>query len=246
MLHGHVTDQEIGDAVRSGTKEGAFNGAVFGAVGGINAMGQFGVSAIGMAYSGLGYYVALQSYLSGNVEAGDFESAMAMIGAVSSVPGLVGDSVLGARGLTAALENSCTGPKSFVNIKSVSKAVANAEHPNSPPYAGDAIDFNTGRTQYFVRIMHIGNMHSSEGGFLTTAESVIGKSRSELKQMFALQGDVVGIQVVKVPPGIRMRAGRVAAQPNWGNNNPGNAVQYQLLEDIADDNFSGQIIPVEP
>jgi RHS repeat-associated protein len=247
LLHGHVRNQEIAQAMTVGFKQGAIAGAFLFGVGSIGSIGQVGVSAVGMVYSGIGFLSAYQSYSSGNIEAGDFESAMAAATAVLSTPGLARGSVLGARGLTAALENYYGGPKNFINIQRVPMELANEGYPtDSAPYAGAAIEFETGKTQYFVRIIHIGNLDKPQGGFLTTAESVIGKSRHQLKQMFALRGDVVGFQMVKVPPGIRMRAGRVAAQPNWGEDNPGEAVQYQLLDENAAENFSGQIIPVNP
>jgi RHS repeat-associated protein len=246
ILHNRVSNQDFAQAMAVGFREGATNGAFFGAVGGLGSIGNFGVSAIGLVYSGVGFIAAYQSYSSGNTSAGDFESALAAVGVLGSAPGVARGSVLGARGLTSALENYYEWQKNFVNIQRVPEALANAEHPNSPPYVGDAIEFETGRTEYFVRIIHIGNMENPAGSFLTTAESVIGKSRTQLKQMFALPGDVVGLQTVKVPPGIKMRAGRVAAQPNLGENNPGDALQYQLLNRNQLDNFSGNTIPVYP
>ena len=99
---------------------------------------------------------------------------------------------------------------------------------------------------YFVRIRHTGNTTNPQGKWLTTAESVAGKTKAQLRQMFGLQGEVTGLQSVKVPPGVRMRAGRVAAQPTWGTMNPGDAVQYELLDQIGSANFSEEVIPVTP
>jgi hypothetical protein len=40
----------------------------------------------------------------------------------------------------------------------------------------------------------------------------------------------------------KRRAGRVAAQPERGENNPGDAVQYQLLDQNENSNFSELIV----
>jgi hypothetical protein len=195
----------------------------------------------------MGFLGAYQSYSSGNIEAGDFESAMAAVGLLGSAPGVARASVFGARGLTSALENYYGGPKAFVNVRRVPAELANEGFPTeTAPYAGDAIEFQTGRTMYFVRIRHTGNAGDPAGRFLVSAESVLSKTRSQLKEMLALEGEVIGLQLVKVPPGIRMRAGRVAAQPEWGASSPGDALQYQLLEHISSDSFSEQLIPISP
>ena len=148
ILHGNVSNGEIAQAMSQGFQQGAVAGGFFGAVGGLGSIGQFGASAIGMVYSGQGFLAAYQSYSNGNTEAGDFESAMAALGALGSAPGLASGSVLGARGLTSALESYYTGPKNFVNVQSVPEALANAKYPQSPPYAGNAIEFETGTAQY--------------------------------------------------------------------------------------------------
>jgi RHS repeat-associated protein len=106
MLNGQVSNQEIAQGMSQGFEQGAVTGGFFGAVGGLGAIGQFGVSGLGMAYSGLGFYVAFQSYLNGDVNTGDTEAVMASIGAVLSIAGGVPPafrSVTGAAGLTLAL-----------------------------------------------------------------------------------------------------------------------------------------------
>lgn len=246
ILHGRVSNQEIGQAMTTGFREGAVAAGFLGGIGSLGSIGQFGVSAIGMVYSGIGFLAAYQSYSSGNVAAGDFESAMAAVTALASGQEF-SRTVTTASGLTSALENYYAGPKFYQNIRRVPLSQANAGYPpESAPYAGAAVEFETGAAQYFVRIRHTGNIAKTRGGWLATPESVIGKNRAQLKQMFALEGEVVGLQLVKVPSGVRMRAGRAAAQPTWGENNPGNELQYQLLDQIESSNFSEQLIPVNP
>lgn len=87
ILHGRVSDQEIGEAVRMGFNQGVQAGAIFGAISG-TGVGLFGSSSIGLLYSGLGFITAYQSYLTGNEDAGDFEATLAGAGTVLSVSGL--------------------------------------------------------------------------------------------------------------------------------------------------------------
>jgi RHS repeat-associated protein len=240
ILHGRVSNQEIAQAMTGGFREGAIAGAFFGAVGTIGgSVGSFGLSAVGMVYSGIGFLSAYQSYSSGNIEAGDFEAAMAALGAATSTPGLARGSVFGVRGLTSALERYYGGSKSFLNIHRIPAELAN-EGYKYPPFAGDAIEFQTGRDMYFVRLRT--PLNKLTGKWLAAPESVIGKTPAQLKQLFALEEEPNAIQVVRVPRGTKMSAGRIASQPQWGVPADSDAIQYQLGNGIDPDNFSTKTV----
>ncbi len=243
ILHGRVSNQEIAQAMTTGFREGSEAGGGLAVLGGFGSIGQFGASAIAMMYSGIGFSAAYQSYYTGNIEAGDFESALAAVGAISAAPGLARGSVIGARGLTSALETYYGGPKLFINVQRVPSTLANAGYEYAP-FEGDALEFQTGRTTYFARLLT--PLNKQTGKWLATTESVFGKTPAQLKQMFALEAEPFAIQVVRVPPGATLRAGRVAAQPQWGVTSSSDAVQYQLLNGIDADNFSTKTIPIQP
>lgn len=245
ILHGQVSNQEIASAMTRGFKEGAYAGAFFGGVGSLGTIGSVGVSAIGMVYSGIGFLAAYQSYSNGNIEAGNFEAAMAAVGALASAPGVARGSVLGARGLTAALENYYGGPRNFQNVEVVPEALANAKHPDTPPYVGNAIEFKTGNAIYFARLIHEGNSIGG-GQWLAPLEGVVGKTGAQLKQLYGLQYEPNAIQLVRVASGTKMRAGRVGSQAQWGVPQNSSAVQYELLQKIDDSSFNQTTFPIKP
>jgi len=88
IYHGQLSDQEISSAMTEGFKQGALTGGALGFLAGIGSVGQFGVSGIGLLYSGQGFVSSLQSFLTGNYQAASFEGKMAIFGTVTSVAGL--------------------------------------------------------------------------------------------------------------------------------------------------------------
>lgn len=71
-----------------GFEQGALTGGALGFLGGFGSVGQFGVSGAGLLYSGQGFVSSMQSFLSGNYQASEFEGKMAIFGTVTSVAGL--------------------------------------------------------------------------------------------------------------------------------------------------------------
>lgn len=96
-----------------------------------------------------------------------------------------------------------------------------------PPFAGGTSvrRFNAPRDMNFVRVHSDPNR--AQGGFLTRASAVRGKSPEQIRQMLGLKQAPRFVTDVNVPQGTPIKMGRVGAQPRFGIDQNG-GFQYVL------------------
>jgi hypothetical protein len=105
-----------------------------------------------------------------------------------------------------------------------------------PPYYSEGAQvrrFTTGQDMRFVRVHGAGNQ---QGAFIVRSEEITGMTAQQIQQHLALPRVPTHISDVHVPPGARIRMGRVARQPAFGVPDPG-GIQYELLDQIPASSF---------
>ncbi len=70
---------------------------------------------------------------------------------------------------------------------------------------------------------------SSGGGWFVRAQDITGKTPEQIRQFLALERVPTHIEIVNVPIGTNLRAGQIAAQPQWGVPVASGGVQFENL-----------------
>jgi hypothetical protein len=121
--------------------------------------------------------------------------------------------------------NSVTRSVDDVNASFVAKGW-------NAPYSGKTVrEFVTGTETQFVRVHGPSNKARS---WMMRADDIEGLTPAQIRDKFALPDLPTMVSEVHVPIGTKVRVGKVAPQPGWGQ---GGAMQYELLERIPEDCF---------
>ena len=125
------------------------------------------------------------------------------------------------------------------DLHSISAEEANKGFREPPFMKGTRVtEFRTTMKTKFVRVFNPGNTDSkAEGRWMMKESEIRGLTPEQIQQKFSLPGESAPSEIVEVevPSGTLMRTGYAGAN-SFGS---GGGVQYQLMERIQDDSFSG-------